>query len=212
LTVDFVRFLDSLIFNDEVDAYQNWTLFLIFASILVLISGVVLLTHKKPEPSSMQRAPVGAVPARKRALKAKVRPTTDDNVDSEEEESLRVAEEGDVEGEERHVMWQIGDASDDDDEDAASGSGKHHEGPSPSRGVGDAYSGRREGVGLMKDVDHDDDHEGEEDRPGHIAADNRHRHRRSASSDATIAVPPPRAGGNQEEFGEWKDGQVDNAL
>ncbi|KIO30760.1 hypothetical protein M407DRAFT_20285 [Tulasnella calospora MUT 4182] len=43
-------FLNSLIFNDEVDAYKPWTLFCLFLSIVVLISGVVLLTHKKPEP------------------------------------------------------------------------------------------------------------------------------------------------------------------
>ena len=43
-------FLNSLIFNNEVEAYKSWTLFLIFLSIIVLIGGVVLLTHKKPEP------------------------------------------------------------------------------------------------------------------------------------------------------------------
>ncbi|KAG8899267.1 hypothetical protein FRB99_006834 [Tulasnella sp. 403] len=43
-------FINSLVFNDEVDAYQTWTLFCLGCSILVLIIGVVLLTHKKPEP------------------------------------------------------------------------------------------------------------------------------------------------------------------
>jgi magnesium transporter len=57
------RFLDSLIFNDQVDSYKSWTLFLIFVSILILISGVVLLTHKKPEhtptpPGSASVAPI----------------------------------------------------------------------------------------------------------------------------------------------------------
>lgn len=45
-------FLNSLIFNNEVEAYKSWDLFLIFLSIIVLIGGVVLLTHKKPEPET----------------------------------------------------------------------------------------------------------------------------------------------------------------
>src|SRR5258708_29276613 len=55
------------IFNDSVDAYASWTLFLSVISILVLISGVVLLTHKKPEPSTMQRdggVALDAIPGR----------------------------------------------------------------------------------------------------------------------------------------------------
>jgi len=45
-------FLNSLIFSDEVDAYKTWTLVCLGLSILVLITGVVLLTHKKPEPKA----------------------------------------------------------------------------------------------------------------------------------------------------------------
>ncbi|KAG9044973.1 hypothetical protein FS837_007236 [Tulasnella sp. UAMH 9824] len=52
-------FLNSLVFNDEVDAYKPWTLFCLFLSIVVLISGVVLLTHKKPEPKPAAN-PAGA--------------------------------------------------------------------------------------------------------------------------------------------------------
>ena len=37
------------------DAYAPWTLFASFVPILILVSGVMLLTHKKPEPSTMQR-------------------------------------------------------------------------------------------------------------------------------------------------------------
>ncbi|KAG9004991.1 hypothetical protein FRB90_010628 [Tulasnella sp. 427] len=54
-------FLNSLIFNDEVDAYKPWTLFCLFLSIVVLIAGVVLLTHKKPEPKPAAASnPTGA--------------------------------------------------------------------------------------------------------------------------------------------------------
>ncbi|EIN11788.1 hypothetical protein PUNSTDRAFT_119034 [Punctularia strigosozonata HHB-11173 SS5] len=192
-------FLDSLIFNDSVDAYQNWALFFIFASIVVLISGVVLLTHKKPEAGATHRAQVGSVPSRKRANKAKA-----GDGDSEEEEALRTTEEG--EGEDNHVMWQIGDASDDEDEQNAGGSGSNVREPTASRGVGSAYPERREGVGLMKDVDHGQEGAGDEEAEHDVQRTGRHRHRRSASSEATIAVFTPQGGGDAEEFGEWKDG------
>ena len=55
----FNRFLNSLIFNNEVDAYESWVLFLIFVSILVLVTGVVLLTHKKPDPAAHPPADSG---------------------------------------------------------------------------------------------------------------------------------------------------------
>ncbi|THG92584.1 hypothetical protein EW145_g8665, partial [Phellinidium pouzarii] len=54
--------LDALVFNDEITQYRSWTLFLIFVSILVLVSGVVLLTHKKPEPGA-KKAVAGGAPA-----------------------------------------------------------------------------------------------------------------------------------------------------
>ncbi|KIY50320.1 hypothetical protein FISHEDRAFT_25614, partial [Fistulina hepatica ATCC 64428] len=108
--------LDSLIFNDEVDAYQSWTLFLIFASIMVLISGVVLLTYKKPEtsqgPQSSKNIPNEALRMRRRnhRKKAPRRVVTDeeqglggsDNEDEDEDED---------EGEE-NVLWAVGDESD----------------------------------------------------------------------------------------------------
>ncbi|TFL05818.1 hypothetical protein BDV98DRAFT_560682 [Pterulicium gracile] len=53
-------FLNSLIFNNEVDAYKPWVLFLIFLSIAVLISGVVLLTHKKPDHATSKSSSAGA--------------------------------------------------------------------------------------------------------------------------------------------------------
>ncbi|KAI9442358.1 hypothetical protein H4582DRAFT_2096336 [Lactarius indigo] len=74
------------IFNDSVDAYASWTLFLIFVSVLILISGVVLLTHKKPEPAASQRdggIAMNAIPGRQ---------------DSSQ------------------VVWDVGEASDDEDE------------------------------------------------------------------------------------------------
>ena len=51
--------LNSLVFMDEVDSYSNWTLFAIFCSICILISGVVLLTSKKPEPNTLSTTQPG---------------------------------------------------------------------------------------------------------------------------------------------------------
>ncbi|KAH8093965.1 hypothetical protein BXZ70DRAFT_896986 [Cristinia sonorae] len=98
-------FLDSLIFNNEVDAYESWTLFLIFVSILILVTGVVLLTHKKPDNhSSEQQHATPAVGAPMSPLRRRKGKCTGD-----EEEAL-TADDG-------TVVWQVGDVSDDEDED-----------------------------------------------------------------------------------------------
>ncbi|KAG6876788.1 hypothetical protein C0992_011750 [Termitomyces sp. T32_za158] len=93
-------FLDSLIFNNEVDSYKGWTLFLIFLSILILISGVVLLTHKKPEHTS-------SVPviASRTARKGKT--------DVEEGRSGHESES------EREVLWTLGEDGDSDENGVA---------------------------------------------------------------------------------------------
>lgn len=121
------------IFNNEVDSYQSWTLFLIFVSIFVLISGVVLLTHKKPEPgplSARSAAALGSVgfPLRQRgaARKGKGGKATKVKavVDRDEEETM-------VDGEEE-VLWRIGDASDESGEEDDEGQDEdvdHHQHP-----------------------------------------------------------------------------------
>lgn len=107
-------FLDSLIFNNEVDAYKPWTLFLIFTSILILISGVVLLTSKKPERS--KQTP-GGLPVFSRdgagsttKVDDRVGDTTEDG--NSEELALRSQTDGRGLGE----LWQVGDVSDDEDD------------------------------------------------------------------------------------------------
>lgn len=99
--------LNSLIFNDSVDAYASWTLFLIFVSILILISGVVLLTHKKPEPAAAQRDGIAlnAIPGRQ------IPRTLDGKID--ESEGSLVEDRGE---DPSQVMWDVGEASDDEDE------------------------------------------------------------------------------------------------
>jgi len=89
------------IFNDEVDAYQSWTLFLICVSILVLICGVVLLTHKKPESTTGKIKSSARVPRRK--SKTSGSKTKHAEAVGEEEEQG-----------ETQVLWALGEASDDD--------------------------------------------------------------------------------------------------
>ncbi|KAI9572172.1 hypothetical protein HD554DRAFT_2067586 [Boletus coccyginus] len=176
-------FLDSLVFNNQVDAYKPWILFLIFASIVILISGVVLLTHKKPERSQRNLAPSRATSGRS---------TTKNNKDSEEDEAqaLRVPEEGESSA---HELWQLGDMSDDEDGVDADTTGK----PTP-RGVnGSADSGvegREEGRRLIQDEDEDNA-----------------RLRRSSSSDATLARDDGHDKGD-DEFGEWNEGGKDYSI
>lgn len=95
------------IFNDSVDAYASWTLFLSFVSILILISGVVLLTHKKPEPSSAQRdsgIALNAIPGRR------IPRTVDDK--TEGHEGVHPEDHGD----DGQTLWDVGEASDEEDE------------------------------------------------------------------------------------------------
>ncbi|KAH9830710.1 uncharacterized protein C8Q71DRAFT_716260 [Rhodofomes roseus] len=101
-------FLDSLIFNDEVDAYQPWTLFLIFVSMIILISGVVLLTYKKPEKKPSTTVTPGTVAMASRSPRRGGGPKGDDEDD--EQDALREGDEPEPE-----EVWQIGDMSDDED-------------------------------------------------------------------------------------------------
>lgn len=90
------------------DAYASWTLFFIFVSILILISGVVLLTHKKPESPSAQRDGIAlnAVPNRQ------IPRTIDGKADGHED--VDIEEQGE---EQEPVVWDVGDVSDEEDAD-----------------------------------------------------------------------------------------------
>ncbi|KAL4074114.1 hypothetical protein V8B97DRAFT_1932114 [Scleroderma yunnanense] len=178
-------FLDSLIFNNEVDAYRSWTLFLIFTSIAILISGVVLLTSKKPEKS--KRAS-GSVPLSATFSRGNTRSTTkadndaDDarEGDDDEEQALQGQNEG-REGGER-ALWQLGDASDDED-----GPDRH-----ASRGM---------------DVPQDDGREGREESALLMRDEVARQHRRSNSSDATLSADDETREGvfhdDSHKFGQW---------
>jgi len=181
-----VGFLDSLIFNDEVDAYQSWTLFLIFCSILILVSGVVLLTNKKPEPKIRAGGAglnadgqISLPPRARRRSRNKGARITD------EEEGLRDVD--DIDGEDP-ILWEVGEASDDEDAPIAS--------TSPRRGVAADIKSR-----------------GPEER-AHMMADHAteledQNHRESTSSDATLARPETDTGGYvDDEFGDWNQAKA----
>ena len=158
-------FLNSLIFNNEIDQYKSWVLFLIFVSILVLISGVVLLTHKKPEskPKALHGAALALsqIPS---ARKAKSKGPKDDDVangSDHEGEALRARQPGQDDLEGGDVMWEVGEASDDEDEETLQGDhgkltdGKgDEEGSVQKRGLAGSTHGE-EGRGLMQHDDHD---------------------------------------------------------
>ncbi|CAE6482809.1 unnamed protein product [Rhizoctonia solani] len=99
-------FLNSLVFNDEIDAYKGWTLFAITVSIMVLIGGVVLLTTKKPDPPSANAATAVGAPARARAKNS-----DEENADERDMEALHQS----TPGERSEPLWQIGEDDDDDD-------------------------------------------------------------------------------------------------
>ncbi|KAJ3840113.1 hypothetical protein F5878DRAFT_580615 [Lentinula raphanica] len=163
-------FLDSLIFNDEVDAYQSWTLFLIFVSILVLISGVVLLTHKKPEPGAPLKSAntaSGSLPLprlrNRNSRKASASKTDLEAGDPDDDASIHSGENG--------PLWAVGDVSDDEGEDEDI---DHHQHPLHAhRAMSAARSKTRlalhgeEGRGLIEDIPDDENehmHEREDTR------------------------------------------------
>lgn len=155
-------FLNSLVFNDEVDAYKSWDLFLIFLSVVVLIGGVVLLTNKKPEkPEPTQSTQLSNLSQRSRSSTKKL--ASDEDEDGEEA-GLRRAEPG-----EEEVMWQLGDDSDDENNvHATSDEGKP---PQPRRRESHKYvpstaSLSAEHTGLIQKEDDEDDDRDNEERPG----------------------------------------------
>lgn len=158
-------FLNSLIFNNEVDKYKSWVLFLIFVSILVLISGVVLLTHKKPEtkPKTLQGAALAlsSIPAARKAKSKGLKGDDAATGSQHEGEALRARQPGQDDLEQGEVMWEVGEAS--DDEDDATVHGDHGEvkdgkdsgdGTIQKRGLAGIAHGE-EGMGLMQHDDHD---------------------------------------------------------
>jgi len=199
-------FLDSLIFNNSVDAYQTWALFLIFISIVTLISGVVLLTLKKPvtENNSTTSAPVNAESAQSSRLRSSTVDSKSGDVDANDEgensvlNRRRSRETGRVGTDE--MLWQVGDLSDDEDHENANKSRTSLRGEESGLSVGNTRTKSQfgeEGVGLMQehDSDEDNDHDNKAERLPN--------HRRSNSSDATLAGGSASRIRSSEDFKDW---------
>ncbi|EJD52737.1 hypothetical protein AURDEDRAFT_111319 [Auricularia subglabra TFB-10046 SS5] len=185
-------FLNSLIFNDEVDAYKPWVLALIFFSILILIGGVMLLTTEKPDPAAVKASATG------KSLKMNKLRSSTSGGKGKENEPLNA--DG-VEGEGAKTMWEVGeDDSDDDDADdpklkpSGSGSGGGLGVSSPGRGADDVRSP------FIGGPTHDDDEDDDEPDPAPPRQDP------PKSSSSTAANKASAAVDDDDEFGEWEDG------
>jgi magnesium transporter len=188
-------------------------LFLIFISIVILICGVVLLTHKKPATPS---APSDSItPLRERRNKTKLSKGSSSDDQDGDGEALN-PQEDEAQATTSHsqgAAWQVGDATDDEDDDTPDQVDPFAD---PSRGLSrspgiSAEEGRR----LMNV---EDDHEDVQapsmqnntlrspvlravspvSAPTRRTSSPNPRH--SDSSDATLA----RQGSEDDEFGEWK--------
>ena len=150
------------------DAYQTWTLFLIFVSIMILILGVVLLTLKKPEKRG--GAPITPrIPGPARGIMPRHRRSG----------SKQDIEQGDGRGSEvdarelddDQAMWQVGEDSDEEDGDNSRQAGERSEGqrtprqqlsPRISRKPQQQQHPGEDGRGLIENEEED-----EEEDEGH---------------------------------------------
>jgi hypothetical protein len=166
------------IFNDSVDAYAPWTLFFSFVSILILISGVVLLTHKKPEPSTTQRdggIALNAIPGRHVSRTGGGKAEGHDEMHPEDH-----LEDG-------QALWDVGEASDEEDERTTL--------PTARKGGKGNYG--EEGEHLMT-ASHDDD-----DTHTHATTTNGQRHTRRRSSSSILRRDNDRDRDDGDGFGAF---------
>lgn len=147
------------------DAYQTWTLFLIFISIMILISGVVLLTLKKPEKRGGAPTTSG-IPESARSIRPSRR-RSDSKQDLEQGERGRVEQEGRGLDDDQ-TLWELGEMSDDEDGGDGRSAGGRSEGqrtprrqlsPNASRKPQPQQHPGEEGRGLMGDEEEDEDEE-----------------------------------------------------
>ncbi|KAF8608747.1 hypothetical protein BDV93DRAFT_518811 [Ceratobasidium sp. AG-I] len=180
-------FLNSLVFNNEIDAYKGWTLFAIFVSISVLIGGVVLLTLKKPDPVAANATAASGTPARTR-----VKASDEELGDERDLEALHTSGPG----ERADVVWQIGDADDSDDEHAGGTSSIRPELNRKRSGSGSI----RARANSWTSPKQPPKHQGEEGR-GLMGA-----HHEDSEEDSDPDVNDPNR--SQTQFGRWQSASV----
>ncbi|KAF8210358.1 hypothetical protein K438DRAFT_1809537 [Mycena galopus ATCC 62051] len=144
-------FLNSLIFNNEVDSYQSWTLFLIFVSILC--------SSRKPEPGPLAARSAAALGSagfprlemRQRARKGKKpKGLSVGAADRDDEETM-------VDGEEE--LWRIGDASD-DEQSGDDGEGQDEDVDHPQHPLYKGAAGQANGNRSRSRLHHGEEGEG----------------------------------------------------
>ncbi|CAE6430684.1 unnamed protein product [Rhizoctonia solani] len=186
-------FLNSLVFNDEIDAYQGWTLFAITLSIFVLIGGVMLLTTKKPDPNLANATTTIGAPSRARAKNS-----DEESVDERETEVLQQS----TPGERSEPQWQIGE--DDDEDDGRGALGTTSLSPKINRTRANSGSLRSRSSSYIPPK-----HEGEEGR-GLMGA-----HDEDDEDDVDTPTAGPQRGlssherdDDDDEFGGWERASV----
>ena len=138
------------------DAYQTWTLFLIFISIVVLISGVVLLTLKKPEKRGGAPATPG-IPGPARVVRPSRRRSN-----SKQDVVGGGLEAGGRELGDDQTLWELGEMSDEED---GGGDGRSEGRATPRRQLSQNVSRKPqqqqhpgdEGRGLIGGEEEDED-------------------------------------------------------
>ncbi|KAH9940453.1 uncharacterized protein BXZ73DRAFT_42855 [Epithele typhae] len=178
-------FLDSLIFNDEVDAYHPWTLFLIFLAMCVLVAGVVMLTYKKPE----ERSPASGVPLSARGHRTTS--ATKGGFERDEEEALH-----ENEGDGNETLWQLGDASDDEDDSHSQATRSPRLGPSSPR-----LSTRRTST-LQRAASYTDN---DNEETGMLAAAAEEERDEALNSTPTQPSAAHFVDDDDDAFGAWED-------
>ena len=181
---------------------------------LVLISGVVLLTYKKPEPKGA--VPPSSVPLSGRGHRSTTKASFAASA-LDEEEALH--EGGDAEREDA-AMWQLGDASDDDDD--GSGGARSPRAPRSPRLQSGSPRVQRRASGLSLKLTANVSQlslsrgrsrsygEGEEASmlaehdSGDEQVEARRRTSSSSDSDATLARPDAVAYVDDDAFGAWE--------
>ena len=180
---------------------------------LVLVSGVVLLTYKKPEPKGA--TPPSSVPLSGRGHRSTTKASFATSV-LDEEEALH--EDVDAEHEDA-AMWQLGDASDDDDANGGAQSPRASRSPrlqpsSPqvqrrASGLSSKLTANVSQISLSRSRSRSHG-EGEEDSmlAKHDSDDEQVEARRrtssSSDSDATLARPDAVSYVDDDAFGAWE--------
>ena len=165
------------------DAYASWTLFLSFVSILILVSGVVLLTHKKPEPSTTQHdggIALNAIPGRRVPRTGGGKTEGHDEMHPEDH-----LEDG-------QALWDLGEASDEEDE---------HTMLAPRLDSGGKGSYGTEGERLMT-ASHDDD---DDDAHTHATTTDGRRQTRRRSSSSILRRDDDQDRYDRDGFGAFAD-------